>query len=229
MLYLDLDEVDKLKLSPMVFSTKSLRAFQFNRSDYHRPEIISLKEAVYQTIYEKLGIEKNKLGPVRILIQVRSFGFCFNPVSFYYVFDSESEKLKVILAEINNTPWNERHTYALKIDESQSLYKEKFKKNFHVSPFMSMIQKYTWTFNNPERNLFVIMSNNDSILKEMFHAKLNMKRETLTTKNLLKMFIRYPFTPFKTICAIYWNALILYLKGAKFHEHPKYKEMNYAS
>ena len=47
----------------------------------------------------------------RLLTQLRYFGFHFNPVNFYYCYD-EADTLRWVLAEVRNTPWNERHYYA---------------------------------------------------------------------------------------------------------------------
>ncbi|VTM50104.1 plasmid partition ParA protein [Klebsiella pneumoniae] len=42
-----------------------------------------------------------------LLTQLRYFGFHFNPVNFYYCYD-EADTLRWVLAEVRNTPWNER-------------------------------------------------------------------------------------------------------------------------
>ncbi len=52
-------------------------------------------------------------GPIRLLTHLRYFGYCFNPVSFYYCFDARRDRVETIVAEITNTPWNERHAYVL--------------------------------------------------------------------------------------------------------------------
>ena len=41
------------------------------------------------------------------------FGHCFNPVSFYYCFAADGERLEAVVAEVTNTPWGERHAYVL--------------------------------------------------------------------------------------------------------------------
>ena len=49
---------------------------------------------------------------IRLLTMPRSLGIGFNPVSFYYGFDDDGELLGLV-AEVTNTPWGERHAYAL--------------------------------------------------------------------------------------------------------------------
>jgi DUF1365 family protein len=51
-------------------------------------------------------------GPIRLLTHLRTFGHCFNPVSFYYCFTPQ-EQLDAVVAEVTSTPWGERHAYVL--------------------------------------------------------------------------------------------------------------------
>jgi len=58
-------------------------------------------------------IDSRPTGPIRLLTQPRYFGYGMNPVSFYYCFDEADESVEAIVAEVNNTPWRERHCYVL--------------------------------------------------------------------------------------------------------------------
>ena len=70
---------------------------------------LSLDEAVRKTI--KTKTKYNPKGPIRILTHLRYFGYCFNPVSFFYCYNKEDTEVEMIMAEVTNTPWNERHCY----------------------------------------------------------------------------------------------------------------------
>ncbi len=59
-------------------------------------------------------------GPIRLLTHLRFFGYSFNPVSFYYVFDAADRRVETIVAEITNTPWKERHAYVLPVVAGQA-------------------------------------------------------------------------------------------------------------
>jgi hypothetical protein len=53
-----------------------------------------------------------------ILTHLTYFGYCFNPVSFYYNFEKENDfeghkKLHSVIVEVSNTPWIEQHIYIL--------------------------------------------------------------------------------------------------------------------
>ena len=74
---------------------------------------------------------------MRLLTHVRYAGYVFNPVSFYYCFGADGTRLECLVAEITNTPWGERHVYALPVAQAERLagaWRWSFDKAFHVSP-----------------------------------------------------------------------------------------------
>ena len=84
---------------------------RFRRSDYLGDPAVPLADAVRALVAERLGSAPQ--GPIRLLTHLRTFGHCFNPVSFYYCFAADGERLEAIVAEVTNTPWGERHAYVL--------------------------------------------------------------------------------------------------------------------
>ena len=82
-------------------------------------------------------------GSIRVLTQLRSFGHCFNPVSFYYCFEPGGERVQALVAEVTNTPWGERHAYVIEVKQRDSaVLAGQFEKALHVSPFMGMDHRY---------------------------------------------------------------------------------------
>ena len=70
---------------------------------------------------------------VLLLTHLRYFGYCFNPVSFYYVLaerknsaagdgasddDGEDGEIVAVVAEVSNTPWGEMRCYVLHPDSA---------------------------------------------------------------------------------------------------------------
>ncbi len=157
-----------------------------------------------------------------MLTQVRTLGYVFNPVTFYYCFDEAGVGVETVVAEITNTPWFERHSYVLSSEAGDAHGKRRqfrFPKTFHVSPFMEMAMDYDWQLTDPGRRLFVHMeSRKDG--RTVLDATLALRRSPLDARSLSRVFVRHPLIPFKVTAAIYWQALRLWWKRCPFVPHP---------
>ena len=110
---------------------------------------MSLDTAVRDRVAAETGSRPE--GPIRMLTHLRYFGVGFNPVTFYYCFDAEDRRVEHIVAEITNTPWNERHAYVLPDVGPSRVLRYRLGKEFHVSPFMPMDLAYDWRFTHAGR------------------------------------------------------------------------------
>jgi uncharacterized protein len=161
-------------------------------------------------------------GPVRLLTHLRTFGHCFNPVSFYYCYDATGTRVETIVAEITNTPWGERHAYVLPTDPGQASgepMRFRIGKVFHVSPFMPMDLDYDWRFTQPGARLAVHMCNRRAG-ETLFDATLALERREITGTSLARALVRHPVATLNVVTAIHWQALRLWLKRVPFHVHP---------
>jgi DUF1365 family protein len=159
---------------------------------------------------------------VRLLAHLRYGGYVFNPVSFYYCYEADGERLHSIVAEITNTPWKERHAYVLPVGRANASGRAlhwTFDKGFHVSPFMAMRRRYDWRFTAPGDDLRVHMRVLDGTDTE-FDATLALRRRPLDGAGLARVLLRYPLMTAKVIGAIHWQALRLWLKRVPVHDHP---------
>ena len=111
LLYLDLDELPALLAGPGPLRAGRFGLLSFDRSDY-LGGAGDLAEAARDRVQTALGFRP--AGPVRLLTHVRSLGYVFNPVSFYYCFAADGRSLEAVVAEITNTPWGERHAYVVR-------------------------------------------------------------------------------------------------------------------
>jgi len=220
MMYLDLDELPTLFKNRWFWSARNPAPAWFRVSDYLGQGQADLEESVRAEAERLTG--RRPSGPIRMLTHLRYMGFVMNPVTFYYCFDRDGEDLDVILAEITNTPWKERHVYALQaaeLSDSPAAHTRRFGKAFHVSPFMSMAQEYAWRFSTPEDRLLVHMENHEGAAK-VFDASLSLCRTEITGASLARMLVRFPLMTAQVAANIYWHALRLRLKGNRYHPHP---------
>ena len=148
--YLDLDELDGLLGGRLVARRPGL--VRFRRADYLGDPQIGLADAVRMLLEHRTG--SAPAGPIRLLTHLRTFGHCFNPVSFYYCFTPD-ERLDAVVAEVTNTPWGERHAYVLERAGAEPVLAAASEKALHVSPFMGMDQRYTWRAASPGPTLSV--------------------------------------------------------------------------
>ena len=220
MAYIDITSLSTTMSPSLLWNINKPAIVSFRRSDYHGDPQVDLEDAVRLTLLEKTG--RSFKGPIRLLTNLRYFGYCFNPVSFYYCFNEADDKVEAIMAEVTNTPWKERYAYVIE-KQDQTNNKPRLvaspKKQLHVSPFWGMDHDYDWSFSQPESNLSVYMRNFKED-KMVFDVALNLKRKVFSNSSLLKAILRFPFITLMVVYRIHWQAFILYIKRAPFFTHP---------
>jgi uncharacterized protein len=210
--YLDLDELPHLLGGRLL--ARRPGALRFRRRDYLGDHAIPLQRAVRDVVETETGARPD--GPIRVLSQVRSFGHCFNPVSFYYCFDAAGQS-QAVLAEVTNTPWGERHAYVLPGGGGEV----DFDKALHVSPFMGMQQRYSARAGIPGERLSVHIESRRPGEAPTFDATLALRRRELTRRSAARLTARYPLANVRVLALIYSHALRLKLAGAPVYGHPR--------
>lgn len=218
MLMLDLAELDSVFRKRWLWSSKRPSVAWFRRSDHLGDPKLPLDQVVRKIVVDH-GYEK-PTGPIRLLTQLRYFGYVMNPVSFYYCYN-ESEELQNVVADVSNTPWRERHTYVMgpqhfsTSEENQ----QATSKEFHVSPFLPMEMDYRWKLSTPTQN-HVLHIENHRNEQRWLDVTMNLTRREISGFQLNKLLLTHPWASLQIIGKIYWQAIRLKLKGARFYPHP---------
>ena len=216
--FICLEELPHLLDDIPLWSARRRALAQFKRADFLGDKTKPLVDEIRTRIFEETANIHN--GPIFVLANLRYFGFQMNPIAIYYCYSEDTSKLEYLVAEVNNTPWDERYSYVLKAQDTGVWLQTKFQKLLHVSPFNPMDMTYHWRSNLPGSRLVVHLKN----FKEkelMFDASLSLKEQPFDAWNLNLQLLRYPFMTINVGLAIYWQALKLFLKGVPLHAHPK--------
>jgi DUF1365 family protein len=202
MFYLDLGELDTAHKKLRLFSRNRFNWFSYADKDH----------TDLSAFLRSKGIEWN--GRATLLTNCRTFGYVFNPISFYFCFDSNNEPVCAI-AEVTNTH-KERKLYLLDKDcFDNGTFSLRTPKYFYVSPFSDLDTEFEFNFKIPSATMQMRVDdykNGDRILL----SALNGKRKELSDANLLLYGLRFPFITLQVIGLIYWQAFKLKLKGLPF-------------
>ena len=224
MAYLNLDELPVLAEKLWFFGTKPWHWARFRRQDYLGEPGQTLTLAVKHKIAEDTGLDIQDLhGDVYFYGHLRYLGFYFSPLNLYFVEDQD--RMRYMLAEVSNTPWNERHYYTIDLNDLSTHAKQ-----FHVSPFNPMSQKYCWKVRPPGESAGKSMVHLEVLPEEsespVFDATMVLKRRPLNQSNLLRVLLATPAQTLSMAMGIYWQALKLFLKGNPFYSHPAKRKVN---
>ncbi len=219
MVWLDLGELPRVFRGRWLWSVSRPALARLRRADYLAPFDRPLDAAVRDLVLARTGARP--AGRVCMLTHLRYFGYCFNPVTFYYCYDTD-DRLETVVAEVTNTPWQERFQYVLPVtaagmDGGRHVWH--FAKQFHVSPFLPMEMDYEWQCDAPAEALGVRILNRRHG-RQVFEARLALRRRPISGWNLAAALAGFPFLTLLLLIRIHWQALRLWLKRTPFHAHP---------
>lgn len=208
--WLNLDEVEQLDNQIRGFSNEQFNWVSFRRSDFLKNASMPLKQEALQTMSELAGTPLS--GEVFLLSPLRVLGMYFSPVNFYYL-KSGKGVFTHLLAEVSNTPWNERHCYLVDLFNPSETQKQ-----FHVSPFNPIDMTYRWHVPQPSERLNLRLDCCKG--SKHFTAAVALEKEVMSSRSLLKTLLKIPSITIKTVWGIYWQALKLFIKKTPIYDHP---------
>jgi hypothetical protein len=210
MVFMDIDRIPELTRISRLLSYNCFNWATYDERDHFGNPRLRLRQRLERDAHAH-GLSLPD-GPVFLLTHLRYLGYGFNPVSFYYFYDSR-ERLQLILAEVNST-FGETHNYWLspgnQLPAAHSMrYRQS--KAMHVSPFMSMKLDYTFTFTPPGQTLIAHMRTVEDGAA-FFDATLKLAFRPWSARSLRRALFSFPWMTAKVIVAIHWQALRLWLK-----------------
>jgi hypothetical protein len=212
-LLIDLDELDELAHIKF-FSHNRTNLISFFDRDHGARDGGDLRTWIDSEL-RKAGFD-DVAGRIRLLCLPRIAGYGFNPLTVWFIDDSDGNP-RWILYEIHNT-FGEAHSHLVEVDDTDA-HRHGFRKEFFVSPFFNVEGGYRVRIAQPGRRVSVVISYEVSDEK-VFTATLTGRRLPLTPRTLLGATIRYPLVTFRVMGAIHWEAVRLWLKGARYRKRP---------
>jgi len=217
-LLIDLDRLDEAdRLSPL-FGVDRAALYSFRQSD-HGPRDGSALRGYAERCAAAQGVDLTG-GRVLLLCYPRLLGYTFNPLSAYFCYAAGGE-LALIIYEVRNT-FGDIHAYVLPVrpgERSAAGIRQQQDKLFYVSPFIEMAMRYHFRVSPPgdDVKLRILETDRDGpLLAATFHGR----REALSTAALLRSFLSLPLVTLKIMAAIHWEALWLWIKGARLVPRP---------
>ena len=212
-LMIDLDRLDEAdRLSPL-FAVNRAALYSFHEADHGERDGSNLR-AYAQRCAASRGIDLSG-GRVTLLCYPRLFGYTFNPLSVYFCHHADGT-LALMIYEVRNT-FGDIHCYVLPVKPGETScagLRQEQDKLFYVSPFIEMAMRYRFRISPPggDVKLRILETDRDG---PVLAATFTGRRRALTTAALLRSFAALPLLTFKIIAAIHWQALRLWLKGAR--------------
>jgi len=228
--WLDLAQLDSLEQYGPLLKHEKFGAFSYRRRDY-LPGDADLQQAVLDKI-ASLGANISDVDQVFMLSPLANWGLYFSPLTMYYCF--VQGRLQCLLAEVSNTPWNERHYYLVPVTTAAAtpdnladtpvqvghISEYTHPKNFHVSPFNPLDMLYQWHVGQPGAELQLSITNWRQQQK-IFSAWFKLRREQLSAPALKQVLIHTPWPCVQVVFRIYWHAVKLLFKGLPLYGHKK--------
>jgi DUF1365 family protein len=221
-LFMTMLDVDALPgaLDPFPgWSGRRIAPIRFRNRDFLDGGDAPLGDGVRDLVEACLG--RRPAGRVTLLAHLRTFGWLFNPIVVYYCWSADGDGLDAIVLEVTNTPWGERHWYAL--DARDWNRSTTVAKAMHVSPFLPMDVDYrvTWTAPGDDLRLRIDVARAG---KHIFDADLRLHRIPLDRRRAVTMPLRHLLMPLRVSIGIYREAAKLALRRARFFPHPHGKD-----
>jgi uncharacterized protein len=217
-LLIDLDRLEEADRQCSLFGVNRAALYSFNEADHGERDGSPLR-AYAQRCADEHGIDLTG-GRVLLLCYPRLLGYTFNPLSVYFCYRADGA-LVLMIYEVRNT-FGDIHAYVLPVKPDQindAGIRQQHDKLFYVSPFIDMAMRYYFRVSPPGESVKLRILETDRG-GPLLSATFNGRRRALTMPALLRSVFSLPLVTLKIFAAIHWEALRLWLKGARLVPRP---------
>ena len=219
--WVDPDDPAALCDAHPLWSSRHAAPARFRRSDYGTDTTDALADGVRADLAAVLG--RAPSGAVRVLTQVRRWGWLFNPITVYVAWDTDPDQPVGAVLEVTNTPWKERHRYpiVLSTPDEHGWMTGTADKELHVSPFLDEDARYDvrlrGTYERIEFELDVVPH---GAADPIVVTAMGLDRRPATRAALGRSLRTHPLPTHHVSAGIHAQALRLWRRGVPFIAHP---------
>ena len=217
-LFVDLDELPELAGRTRLLAIDRPGLLSFQQRDHGAGDVGGLR-AWAEALLRQNGVDIAG-GSVRLLYFQRVLGYVFNPLSVFFCEDAGG-RLAALIYQVNNT-FGDRHFYLYPVPTdapSAGPMRHACEKAFYVSPFIGMRSTYHFHTRLPDDRLALAIRQTVPEGGQLV-ATLSGRRRELRDGVLARLALSVPVAGIQVLAAIHWQALKLWLKGARYHPRP---------
>lgn len=214
----DVDRLPELGRMSRLLGVNAPGMLSFRESDHVEREGETLRQYA-DRLLTQAGLAQ-PAHRILLLAYPRIFGYVFNPISVYFAYGRDGAPVALIYS-VRNT-FGERHAYVAPVGAGEigpAGIRQTRTKLFHVSPFVGMDARYDFHVLPPGRAVRLRIHETEDG-EPLLAATFSGEATPLNDAQLTACLARFPFMTLKVMAAIHWQALKLWLKGARFRTSP---------
>jgi DUF1365 family protein len=215
MLEIDINRLEEAGGLSHLFSVERGNVISFRSTDHGARSATVPLRLWAEARYAEAGIGLDG-GAIRLITFPRVLGYGFAPISVWLGYGPDGE-CRGVIYEVHNT-FGETYAYVSAFYPAGQ--RALGDKQFHVSPFWNVDGQYRFTLRHRGDGLALIVENLSGDGR-LHVASLNVRAQALTSGAIGRWLAAMPFSGLGVVIAIYWQALRLWLKGARYRDKPE--------